>query len=192
MTYNPAIPQPSNPISQSQGQIQTNFSEANTIFTIDHGAFDAATVGDRGKHRKVDFFRIAAPGALANEAVLYAKAGPTSTEVFMQRDAAATEIQLTSGNPIVNSNGESFLPGLSGSPLRCKWGQFTTTGATTVVTYTALVPALTAFPTNTFMVQLTPINSGGVGNYRISTANATSFTVVAPSGASFYFFAIGD
>lgn len=192
MTYNPAIPGASDIISQSQAQIQTNFSQADTIFTINHGAFDAATVADRGKHRKVDFFKIAAPGAIANEAVLYAKAGPTSTEIFMQRDAVGTEIQLTSGNPIIASNGESFLPGLLGAPLRFKWGQFTTTGATTVVTYTALAPALTAFPTNTLMVQLTPINAGGVGNYRVSTANSTSFTVVAPTVSSFYFLAIGQ
>lgn len=189
MTYNPAIPQPTDLISASQSQIQTNFSQADTAFGINHVLF--STVANQGKHNRVDFLRIGAPASAASEAVVYQKAGPVSSELFLRRDGVATEVQLTSGNPIVASNGESFLPGLSGSPLRCKWGQFTTTGATTVITYTTLVPALTAFPTNTYAVQITPINAGGVGNYRISTQNATSFTIVAPNGSSFFFFAIG-
>lgn len=189
MTYNPAIPGPSDFISSSQSQIQTNFSQADTAFGVNHTLFSVAT--NQGKHTRVDLLQVAAPGSALNQAVLYQKAGPTSSEIFMQRDNVATEIQLTSGIPIVASNGESFLAGLSGSPLRIKWGQFTTNANPYTVTYTTLTPAITAFPTNTLMVQLTPINSSGVGNYRVGTANATTFQVSAPVGSSFYFYAIG-
>jgi len=38
MSYNASIPQATDLISQSQSQIQTNFSQANTAFGIDHTA----------------------------------------------------------------------------------------------------------------------------------------------------------
>lgn len=52
MTYNPNIPNPTDLLSNSQGQIKTNFSTANTSFGVDHYAFDNATPNN-GFHNKV-------------------------------------------------------------------------------------------------------------------------------------------
>lgn len=191
MTFNPNIPGPNDIISQSQAQIQTNFSQADSIFDVNHVTFDDSSAADRGKHRRSTYIEVTDPVTAANEIAVYAKDVSGSTRMFLRQENNGTVIQTSGNNPIISSNGETYLPGFAGQPLGCKWGQFTTTGTTTVMTYTSMVPALTAFTFGTLMVQLTPINSGGVGDYRISTQNATSFTVVAPSGASFFFFVIG-
>lgn len=188
MTFNPAIPGPNDIISQSQAQLQTNFSQADLIFDINHVTFDNASVASRGKHRKVDLITVAAPGSIAGEAVIYQKIASGSSNLFMQRDANVTEIQLTGPTPIVAATGQGFMAGAT-SPILYKWGQFTTNANPYVYTYTG--NGLTAFPTSTLMVQLTPINAGGIGNFRVSTVSATTFTVVAPSGSSFFFYAIG-
>lgn len=52
MSYNPNIPQPTDNISTSQGQILTNFSTANTYFGTDHNAFNAAS--NQGIHKQVN------------------------------------------------------------------------------------------------------------------------------------------
>lgn len=190
MTFNSAIPGANDPISQSQAQIQTNFSQSDLIFDINHVTFDNASVASRGKHRKVDYIRVAAPGSIAAEAVVYQKLAGGSSNLFMQRDGVATELQLTGPTPVTGSNGEGFMAGAS-APILYKWGQFTTGANPQVVTFTALAPALSAFPTNCFVVLLTPINSGGIASFRVSTQNATSFTVNTPAGSSFSFLAIG-
>ena len=189
MTFNPAIPQPNDILSQSQAQIQTNFSQADLIFDINHVTFDNASVASRGKHRKVDLITVAAPGSIAGEAVVYQKIASGSSNIFMQRDGVLTEIQLTGPTPVAAANGEGFMAGAT-SPILYKWGQFTTASNPQVMGYVADF-GLTAFPSNTLMVQLTPINAGGIGNFRVSTTAAASFTIAAPAGSSFFFYAIG-
>jgi len=49
MTFNPNIPMPNDELSDSQGDIQTNFNQSNIIFGIDHYTFDNGTA-NKGKH----------------------------------------------------------------------------------------------------------------------------------------------
>ena len=154
MTFNAAIPQPNDILSQSQAQIQTNFSQADLIFDINHVTFDNASVASRGKHRKVDYIRVGAPGSIAAEAVVYQKLAAGSSNLFMQRDGVATEVQLTGPNPINASNGETFLPG----GILMKWGTATANGS---ASFTFIGDfALTDFPNNCFQVIATARNSG--------------------------------
>lgn len=98
MTYNPAIPQANDIISQSQGQILTNFTvlDSNSVgFGVDHIQFSASA--DQGKHKKSTYTRIAAPGSVATELVLYQKAAGASSDLFFQRDGVVAETQLTGG-----------------------------------------------------------------------------------------------
>lgn len=98
MTYNPAIPNANDPISQSQSQIKTNFGQADIIFDVNHVTFDNVTATDRGKHRKVEFIRqVADPGSAATQLDLYQKLSGTSSELFFQRDNVASVTQLTGG-----------------------------------------------------------------------------------------------
>lgn len=74
MTYNPNIPLSSDRPSQSQSQILTNFSELNTVFSVNHVAFDNVTIANRGKHNDVSLLQQAAdPAAVVGEGQLYTK-----------------------------------------------------------------------------------------------------------------------
>lgn len=197
MTFNPNIPQGADPFSQSQGQIQTNFSTSNTIFNLNHVAFDDSTVADRGKHRRSDYLQVAAPGSLANELAVYQKASGGSSNLFFQRDNVATEVQLTGPNPIVAGTGETFLPG----GILIKWGTTSGTGDDSK-TFAGL--GLTAFPNNCFVVQTQILNAGGgptTVNQFVSmrAVSATGFTFTATNRVAktsdtvtFYFIAIGN
>lgn len=73
MTYSPTIPQPNDLLSQSQGDIQINFSQANSIFQIDHVEFNNATVADRGDHKQITFNTNNVPGGapVGTHSILY-------------------------------------------------------------------------------------------------------------------------
>lgn len=183
MTFNPAIPGPNDILSQSQAQIQTNFSQANTIFDVNHVTFDNATVAERGKHRKVDFKRIAAPGSVANEAVIYQKASGGSSNLFMQRDGVGTEIQLTGPNPVIAGNGTTFLPG----GMILNYG--TVVGAVAGNTATFATP----FPNNVFSITL---GIGDTSTNRMATVSAVTLTnclIKCSAGPNtIYYMAIGN
>jgi hypothetical protein len=88
MTFSPTIPQATDLLSQSQVDIQTNFSQSNTIIGANHVNFNnslpvIATLGyltaaaDEGKHTIIHTKMInaatAAPVTAANEGAYYAK-----------------------------------------------------------------------------------------------------------------------
>jgi len=97
MTFNPNIPQPNDLISASQAQIQTNFSQADTAFGIDHTPF--STLANQGLHKKVSFLApIADPNQAGNIASLYTKTSGTGIELFYQKGTAGAGVsQLTGG-----------------------------------------------------------------------------------------------
>lgn len=98
MTYNPSIPQANDIISQSQGQILTNFNQANTIFDVDHVTFDNATVANRGKHDKSTYVELAAdPVTAFNEVAVYSKDTGTQPDVFVRLENNGTVERMTGG-----------------------------------------------------------------------------------------------
>lgn len=185
MSYNPAIPGPNDILAQSQAQIQTNFSQADSIFDINHITFDDATVAERGKHRKVDLKRIPAPGSVATEAVLYQKLSNGSSQIFMQRDGNATEIQLTGANPTAAATGCTFLPG----GLKMNWGKVTVPVANGSVTATFNQ----AFTGDPFSVVATAINSSGTVNAiaTVSGVLSNECTIRSNQNNDVYYIAIG-
>jgi hypothetical protein len=97
MTYNPAIPGPSDFISASQAEIQTNFSEVDTAFGIDHTPF--STLANQGLHKKVSLLApITDPDQAGSIGTLYTKTAGTGTELFYQKGTAGAGVsQLTGG-----------------------------------------------------------------------------------------------
>lgn len=197
MTYNPNIPKPTDPFSQSQGQIKTNFAQADTLFDVNHVKFDDPTAVDRGKHRKVDMLQIAPPGVAVSQMVFYNKLVSGISNLFYQRDGSATEIQMTAANPNVATTGETFLPG----GLLLKWGSTSGTGDDSV-TFAGL--GLSNFPNNGFVVLTQVVNAGGgpaTVNQFVSVRGITttgfSFTATRrveklSDTVSFYFIALGN
>lgn len=97
MTFNPAIPAPTDLISQSQAQIQTNFSQADTAFGVDHTAF--SVLANQGQHKQVTLIApISNPNQAGNISSVYTKTSGTGVELFYQHGTANLGVsQLTGG-----------------------------------------------------------------------------------------------
>lgn len=117
MTYNPNIPQTSNILSVSQGQLLTNFQQINTVFSKNHVAMNNATTANRGKHTAVQFSRRSSAPALDSTDGAYYTKNSSGTNVFWQRQGGA-EVKITNVDPSIGANGHTFLPG----GLLIQWG----------------------------------------------------------------------
>lgn len=122
MTYNPAIPQAADLLSVSQADIRNNFSSANTIFGINHYAFNDASAANRGKHKFVEIPQRAfgsgpPPGLVGGQGAVYVSNDTTSAQLFYTNGSSGNEYQLT--NVFTGSygvfgtavNGWTFLAG---------------------------------------------------------------------------------
>jgi|SRR5271165_3263752 len=162
MAYNNAIPQPTDLISVSQGDLLNNFAAIQTLLTVNHVNFNTA---DQGKHMWVTFPQQGATppagsGFLATELGLYNAVNATTTknELYVNKTNQATVVQVpmtastlsTSSSPAQGTQGWSYLP----SGIIIKWGNTTGTGLT-LVDFTGLGPTYT----NLLSVLLTVDNS---------------------------------
>lgn len=97
MTFNANIPQPNDLISASQAQIQTNFSQADTAFGIDHTPF--STLANQGLHKKVSLLApISDPNQAGSIGSVYTKTSGSGVELFYQKGTAGSGVsQLTGG-----------------------------------------------------------------------------------------------
>lgn len=179
-TYNTGVPASGNDPSVDQPDMLINTISSNGIWNVDHVGFNSA---GGGTHKQITFQSNNVPSIPTTPPVLFTNTVGSVPQLFFYSGTTTT----TTDQYVNASNGSTYL--LGGMIL--KWGQFTTASATQVVSYTTLSPVLTNFPNACYAVILTPINSSGVGNYRVSTFNASSFTVNSVSGASFMFTAIG-
>lgn len=161
MTFNPNIPQPNDLISDSQAQLQTNFSQSNSIFNFDHVTFDDATSINRGKHRHSTYIEQAVdPTTLANEMAVYSKDVAGLSRLFYRNESNGSVIPLTGFDPIVAFNGRIFLPG----GIIMIWGQFPAVGGAG-----GIFPFPFPFPTNAFRAFL---QAGSIG-FTLSVSNLT-------------------
>ncbi len=128
MTFDASIPQATDLISQSQSQIQTNFSQSNTAFGIDHTAFDV--VSNQGKHKKSTYVDQASnPSTSANEVALYTKNLSGASTLYLRKESNGTVVQMSGPDPVVAASGLSFLPG----GIIIQWGTYTITNGNATV-----------------------------------------------------------
>lgn len=185
MAYTPGIPNSTDVISQSQSQIRTNFVELNSQFAIDHVAFNAGS--DNGKHKKSTYIEQASdPNPSPNECALYSKESSSVTELFFQRENSGSVIQMTIGDPIAASTGQTFLPG----GIILKWSSSTITSNNQLFNFS------TPFPNNCFGV--VAINSGSGSNtsyFSISAKSSSGFNLLQNGGSfplNFFYLAVGN
>ena len=144
MTYNPAIPQSTDLISNSQPQILTNFGQLNTQYAADHDGL--TTVTQSGMHNQVTFLANQAAPSLTRNGVagvagLYANTDGTNSQLFFQN--ASGSIPIT-GKSVAGANGYTTLPG----GLILKWG------AATGLVDNSLITFPVAFPTGCYTVNI--------------------------------------
>lgn len=129
MAYNANIPQATDLLSTSQGQILGNFTQLNTAWLINHVDFNA---GDAGKHKWVTFPQQGATppagsGFLASEIGAYNAVNGTTAinELYLNRRSFAGAVQtpitasiMSTSTPAQYADGWTYLP----SGLLLKWG----------------------------------------------------------------------
>ena len=193
MSYLPGIPAASDKPSNSQSQIQANFTALNTIFGNNHVTFNASASGDRGKHSIVDFVASSvAPTTLTAELCLYNKNdGSSIPQLSFVRNGVSTAIQMTGVTPSIGANGYTSLTGLFGTPLTLQWGM----GTVTTSTSTATVTFPTSFNSACYVVHTTPINFTLTRNACVASVGITSFIYnlgsATSSNINFYWVALG-
>lgn len=197
MTYNPNIPAAGDFLSDSQSQIQTNFSTANAAFSRNHVAFPIAT--DNGKHKFIEMPISATipaplPALSSGEGTIYAKTVSAASQLFYTPDASGNEYQMTATSSAnfasfaAATNGWTFLPG----GLILNYGSTTsvTSSSTTNVTFPR------AFSSAVYSVQATVVTNDN-STIRFSLENAATlggFTTTQTSSSHFtrlYWIAIG-
>lgn len=147
MAYKNNIPQPTDRLKDSQGDILNNFAGIKTAWDINHVTFDDA---DEGKHKFITFpAQGAAPTFGATENGLYNRASTisASNEIYVQKSSSfypmtAKGGELTGANP---AQGWAFLS----SGMIMKWGETALVANTkTTVTFTtgATYPAFNTAP----------------------------------------------
>lgn len=96
MTFNPNIPQPTDTLSVSQGELLTNDTQLNTVFNVDHVAFDDATVANRGKHTSSTLRDFGGdPTPAAGEGTIYSNTVGARIESFYRYPSSGPITQLT-------------------------------------------------------------------------------------------------
>ncbi len=190
MVYNNNIPQPSNNLSVSQGDLLGNFGtqgiDSTTFgFSRDHTTMTDATNG--GTHKKSTYVeQVAGPTTIANQMAVYCKEVSSVSELFLRRESNGTEIQMSVGSPTAATSGQTFLPG----GIILKWAQATLTTNNELFTFA------TAFPTACFGVLACNRNSGGnVSYFGASGFNVSGFNLVSGGGtrpSNFFYLAIGN
>lgn len=102
MTYNPNIPSDVDFMDISQSELQTNFQQLNTVFSVDHVAFDA--ISNRGKHNKVTLLSrgtdvsIDSPETSSAEYALYSLTDGSNVDVYMRGQSNQTPTRMTKNN----------------------------------------------------------------------------------------------
>jgi len=137
MVYKPTIPQATDKIKVSAGEIRENFTQINTVFGINHESFGTANAG---KHKFVQMpEQVADVITGVDEGALYTKQGTYSllTELFYRLESNGDVINLSQGASNI-LNGYAYI----GRSL-IKWGVTTAAPATAV---TSAAPFTVSFP----------------------------------------------
>ena len=199
MAYLPGIPTGSVPLDVDYQNLQNNFQQLDTQFTVDHVPFSNTSgtppAGINGYHQSVHFNPVSTTathppnnqpvtppattaglgqvfGAEINDGI------NTDTALYFLSGGGRLSQLTRNIQPLVAANGYSFLPG----GMLIQWGTSTAN---------ALHNFLQAFKTAT-----TPVMTLGVSNgasiSTILTLNNTQYQVNGPIGSSFNWIAIGQ
>ncbi len=174
MAYNQDIPQATDQISVSQGDLLANFQSLFSWVQANHVTFD---ITDAGKHKWVTFPRqgvVPAPPFTATEVELYNFLFPTTgvSELYVQKGTAAG-IPFTAAQSS-GTSGWTYLP----SGMKMVWGQDTIPGGSpTKVTTFASVAGFPGFTTASLSIQITRIHNATSTNFiQLDSFNSAQFT----------------
>ena len=171
----------------------TNTVKIRDLGTTIRPNFEAIQTGDSSfQPQSINFTdRTAAevavdPTAIEDAYVMYCKTDAAGNSELFGINETSGIIQFTRGVPTIGTSGSIFLPG----GVILKWGQFTMSGTVATITYVG-----GAYPTNTLMVSVCPMNTAGANStYRVGSWTATTFNIhtASTTSAQFTYIAIGS
>jgi hypothetical protein len=179
MTFNPSIPTAGQLISASQAQIQTNFSQLDTAFAIDHTAFSVST--NQGKHKHSTYVEQPVDATtLVNEMAVYCKDTGTQPDLFYRPQSNGTAVRLTGGG--VTAGAWCVFDGTAVSPIS-PGASFNVTNITrSTNTYT--LNFTRAFASANYAVVVTPsLNTTDPIAIQITQSTTTCQIVIRTNGA---------
>jgi len=177
-TYTDNIPQPTDIISVSQGQILDNFSQLDTSFGIDHTAFSVGT--NIGYHKKVTLQAPLGsdPGKASPIADLYTKTVAGASQLFFQNGALAANVSQLTGNLTSGTSG-----GNTHYTVVTPWGIIFTFGLCNTSQGGTANTFATAFPTAGLGIIITCRHGAGAISSSYANLTSTGFTGYNQSGA---------
>lgn len=196
--YNPNIPQGTDNLSTSQGQILNNFGKLDSIFDTNHYKYSYSTTAYQGKHRKVDFPETTTSGSPTGTAsVIYPKDVSGVSSPYFENAVGGSVLwrggstnglaTISTGSGV--SNGYLLLP----NGIKFIWGHSPNPIDNGTITF-----AGGGFSTNCFNVQISGVRDGisAYGMYiKTGTVTSTQFAIRIDPSASFadiYYFAVGN
>lgn len=193
--YNPSIPQGSDNLSTSQGQILNNFTQLNNIFAFDHYAWNDNTTANRGLHRKVTFpapVTISAPTGTAS--TFYSKLVSAVAAPYFDTAAGSNCVWYggSSTGLVSATTGGTYSNGLITLPngIIFQWGFQNNVSNGQTITFPS------AFPNNCFNISMTGMRSNNDSRslWINPSFSTTSFTVQTNSGSGLnvMYLAIGN
>ncbi len=196
MTYNAAIPQATNLISNSQAQILANFSSLNSIFGGsspttggDHDGFNNGTGNGSGMHNQVTFTANQSAPSLTRNTItgvcgLYVNLSNSISQLFFQN--ATQNFQLT-GLPLVTGTS-----GATGYGITTPWGLIMNFGVATVNIAGSVIKYQIPFSTATLLILTTAQNSTASKTASAEPTSLSTFTAYSTNNSlAVYFLAIG-
>ena len=190
MTFDPGIPLRTEPPAQSQPKILANFTALNTIFAVNHVAFNA--VGG-GEHSQVTFNNVIAdPGEADPKCSLYIKTIAGDSELFFEKydnTAAANLVsQMTGIVPTdVGTNHGVTLP----SGIILNWGTGTCVGGIDTITFAVAYTAGTVPYVVVSAFADAAINNNAVVDILTPPTNTQFLARTTQAAGQFYYIAIG-
>jgi len=190
--YNPNIPQGTDNISTSQGQLLNNFGQLDTIFANDHYTWDDITTANRGYHKQVFFPSTrAAPTVSGTQSMIYSKTISGVAEPYFT-NSSADNVMWRGGSssgvvtPTLNSglgNGKIVFPNFT-----IQWGYAASVSDGNTISFPA------AFTTKCSHVNICGQRSNTQErSLWVQSFNSTGFVVRTDSGGiGVLWIAIGD
>ncbi len=196
MSYNPNIPAATDIISQSQGQIQTNFEQANDIFGVNHVPF-SPTSSTQGYHAYLNFpAAVSPPSRGAGVSVLYPNTDAFGNVQLYYKNAGNSGWPITgpygSSSNSTSFNGFVYVPG----KIIINYGYyFPNSGSITFPVTWTFQQAYTNAPPYVMAIGArnngtTSVISVGTGSNAPTTTTAT-FTSAGGGYTGIYWLAIG-
>lgn len=202
MSFTANIPQSGQTLGQTRQEIQDNFTNYNTVVSVDHVAPNSL---GQGKHKQSTYPSQGngfggskkSPATLINEVAIYSAADTSANiQLFSQKanqavDAGGIQLsRLDTGTGINTQNGWSFLPG--GIILQWGIGQFVGAASNVNILF---VTSNINFTANCFNVSLTGI--GFNNTFDVTNVTTTGFTASRSLGTfganqQFFWTAIGN